>query len=135
MDFELKKMSRSFYIEDNEPIPAIKYAESQPVGFSLITNESDLRALYIKQYKTRESDGTNYFNDFRVGLMLDIIEGLAKGLGVSVCDLLSANPGGMSGDTARLVELYTPLPEESRNQVMRVVEAESRFQEIASTKI
>ena len=66
-------MSRKFYIENNETIPAIQYVETQPVGFSLVTDENTLKELYVKQYNTRETDGQNYFNDFRADLMLDII--------------------------------------------------------------
>ena len=66
-------MSRKFYIENDEAIPAIQYVETQPTGFSLITDENTLKELYVKKYNTREVDGQNYFNDFRANLMLDII--------------------------------------------------------------
>ena len=66
-------MSRKFYIENDEAIPAIQYVETQPTGFSLITDANTLKELYIKQYNTRATDGQNYFNDFRADLMLDII--------------------------------------------------------------
>jgi len=66
-------MSRKFYIENNEAIPAIQYVETQPTGFSLITDANTLKELYVKQYNTRATDGQNYFNDFRANIMLDII--------------------------------------------------------------
>lgn len=69
-------MSRKFYKEDNENIPAISYANVLPVGFTEITDEVELKRLYIGLYKQREIDGVNYFEDFRAGLMMDILNGV-----------------------------------------------------------
>lgn len=69
-------MSRKFYKEDNEDLPAIIYVEEIQDGFTEITNETELKRLYIGLYKQREIDGLNYFEDFRAGLMMDILSGL-----------------------------------------------------------
>ena len=41
-------MPKKFYKEDNEAIPAILYQDSQPVGFTEITDPLELTDLYIK---------------------------------------------------------------------------------------
>ena len=66
---------RKFYIEDNEALPAVQYVDTQPEGFSLVTDPLQLERLYCTQYKYRANDGATYFNSFRSKLMLDIIGG------------------------------------------------------------
>lgn len=68
-------MARKFYTEDGQDIPAIKYVESQPVGYTLVTDLETLKKLYMRQYSEREIDGRNYFEEFRTDLMMDIING------------------------------------------------------------
>jgi len=75
-------MSRKFYKEEGEQIPAIDYSESQPTGYVLITEESELKRLYIGLYKQRQIDGTNYFEDFRADLIMKIIDGTYTSLEV-----------------------------------------------------
>ncbi len=69
-------MARKFYIEDNEVLPAIKFAENQPTGFTLITNESLIHDLMKTQYVSRSEDGLNYYNNFRTDRYIDIINGV-----------------------------------------------------------
>jgi hypothetical protein len=69
-------MARSFYKENNEVLAAIEFVETQPEGFTLITDESELKRLYISLYKQREIDGINYFEDFRAKIMLNVINGI-----------------------------------------------------------
>jgi len=66
---------RKFYKEDNESIPAIVYELSNPSGFTEITDNAELKSLYIGLYRQREIDGLNYFEDFRANLIMDIISG------------------------------------------------------------
>lgn len=66
-------MSRSFYKENGQAIPAIQYADSLPVGYTLISDVTELRECYISQYRKRELDGHNWFEEFRADLMMDII--------------------------------------------------------------
>ena len=51
---------KKFYKEDNEAIPAIKYADAQPVGFTEITDENEISLLYLKQNKKLKADGVDY---------------------------------------------------------------------------
>jgi len=51
---------KKFYKEDNESIPAIKYADTQPVGFTEITDEDEISLLYLKQNKKLKADGIDY---------------------------------------------------------------------------
>ena len=61
------------------------------------------------------------------GQQLDIVYGLARGLGVTVSDLLSPAPRGMDADADRLLTLYSLLSPASRAQVLRVAESELRY--------
>lgn len=72
-DKKIKRMARKFYRENNEQIPAIVYELSQPVGFTEITDEVELKRLYINLYQQRKVDGLDYFDSFRADLMMDII--------------------------------------------------------------
>ncbi len=66
---------RKFYKEDNESIPAIVYELTKPIGYTEITDNSELKILYIGLYKQREIDGINYFEDFRADLIMKIMDG------------------------------------------------------------
>ena len=68
-------MPRKFYKEENEPIPAIKFELSKPVGFSEITDPQEIKILYIKQYQTRILDGQNYGQNFTAELYIKVIGG------------------------------------------------------------
>ena len=68
-------MPRKFYKEDNEIIPAIVYELTTPSGFTEITDNEELKRLYIGLYKQREIDGSSYFEDFRADLIMGIIAG------------------------------------------------------------
>ena len=68
-------MARQFYKEDGEAIPAIKFEDSQPAGYTLITDTTELRKLYIEKYAEREYWGKHWFEEFRADLMMDIITG------------------------------------------------------------
>jgi hypothetical protein len=68
-------MARAFYKEDGEAIPAIQYVDEQPVGYTLITDTTELRRCYMSQYHQRELDGRDWFEEFRADLMMDIIAG------------------------------------------------------------
>lgn len=69
-------MSKKFYKEDNEAIPAILYEDSQPLGFTEITDPLELKDLYIKKYKQQKKDGEDYYLKFQASLYLDVINGV-----------------------------------------------------------
>jgi len=68
-------MARNFYSEDAPGGHAIQYVETQPAEFTLITDQAELKRLYIGVYRQRESDGSDYFEDFRANLMMNILDG------------------------------------------------------------
>ena len=68
-------MARSFYKEDNQTIPAIVYELTQPSGYTQITDNEELKRLYIGLYNQRGQDGVDYFDDFRANIMMNIIAG------------------------------------------------------------
>ena len=67
---------RKFYKEDNEPIPAIKFELSQPVGFTEITNQAEIKELYLRQYQYRILDGQEYVQDFTANTYIKVINGI-----------------------------------------------------------
>lgn len=69
-------MARKFYKEDNEAIPAIKFAVSNPEGFTLITDPAQIKVLYVKQYQTRISDGSSTVRNFTADLYIDTLNGV-----------------------------------------------------------
>ena len=59
-------MEKKFYKEDNEPIPSIVYSETQPVGFSEITDQAKLSELYLKLNNNMKQLGRDYVSSFKV---------------------------------------------------------------------
>ena len=67
---------RKFYKEDNEPIPAIKFELSQPVGFTEITDQAEIKELYLRQYQYRILDCQEYVQDFTANTYIKVINGI-----------------------------------------------------------
>ena len=68
-------MARKFYKENNETIPAIKFDNSLPTGFTEITDETEIKRLYKIQYGYRISDGKNFVLDFSTDKYVDVLNG------------------------------------------------------------
>ena len=68
-------MARKFYKENNETIPAIKFDNSLPTGFTEITDETEIKRLYKIQYGYRISDGKNFVLDFTTDKYVDVLNG------------------------------------------------------------
>ncbi len=66
---------KKYYIEDNEALPAIQYCETQPEGYTEITDADTLLHLTIKDYLVKEKDGHEFYNTFRSRLLLEIKAG------------------------------------------------------------
>jgi len=62
-----------FYKEDNEAIPAILFQNTVPAGFTEVTDEAELKDLYIEKYKQQQIDGEDYYSDFQASLYLDVL--------------------------------------------------------------
>ena len=69
-------MPRKFYKEDNEAIPAIKFELSQPVVFTEITDQAEIKELYLRQYQYRILDGQEYVQDFTADTYIKVINGI-----------------------------------------------------------
>ena len=69
-------MSRNFYKEDNEAIPAIKFELTAPVGFTEITDPAEIKQLYLLQYQTRINDGKYFVLDFTADMYINVINGI-----------------------------------------------------------
>ncbi len=59
-------MAKKFYREDDPNGRAVKYAEIQPIGFSEITDQTELNSLYLKRDKKLKKDGLSYVAEFKV---------------------------------------------------------------------
>lgn len=66
-------MSRKFYKENNEAIPAIKFELSAPAGFTEITEPAEIKQLYLLQYQTRISDGKFFVLDFTADIYISVL--------------------------------------------------------------
>ncbi len=63
---------RKFYQENNEEIPAIKFQESQPTGYSLVVDPVQLENLHAERYEQNREAGIDYYNHFQAKLYIDI---------------------------------------------------------------
>jgi len=66
-------MPRKFFKEDNQTIPAIAFEFVQPVGFSEITDEAEIKRLYVIEYNKRKADGQQFVIDFTADLYIDVL--------------------------------------------------------------
>lgn len=69
-------MSRKFYKENNEPIPAIKFELSAPAGFTEITEPAEIKQLYLLQYQTRINDGKFFVLEFTADMYINVLNGV-----------------------------------------------------------
>jgi hypothetical protein len=69
-------MPRKFYKEDGEQIPAIVFELDAPVGFTEITEQEEIKTLYILQYQYRIADGKKFVLDFTADVYIDVLNGL-----------------------------------------------------------
>ena len=69
-------MARKFYKEENELIPAIKFALTTPVGFTEITDVEEIKKLYLNKYINRIEGGKKYVLDFIVNIYIEILNGV-----------------------------------------------------------
>jgi hypothetical protein len=67
---------RKFYKENNEVRPAVKFAESLPVGFTEITDIEEVKTLYILQYTYRINDGQNFVLDYTANMYINVVNGV-----------------------------------------------------------
>ena len=66
-------MSRKFYKEENEELPAVKFELSAPVGFTEITDPAEIKELYLIQYQERISDGSNFVLNFTADMYINVL--------------------------------------------------------------
>ena len=75
-------MSKKYYIEDDQSIPAIIFADSQPLGYSLITDYEERLTLHSNRYKNNENEGVDYFHIFQAKMYINIVDGIYTALEV-----------------------------------------------------
>jgi len=69
-------MPRKFYKENDEQIPAIVFELDAPVGFTEITEQEEIKTLYILQYQYRIEDGKSYVLDFTTDVYINVLNGV-----------------------------------------------------------
>jgi hypothetical protein len=69
-------MAKKFYIEDNIDIPAIAFADVQPIGYSLVTDYEERKRLHTNRYKMNEQYGILYFHQFQAKMYINIVDGI-----------------------------------------------------------
>lgn len=69
-------MARKFYKEDGENIPAIVFENAAPVGFTEITDATEIKRLYVIEYNNRKIDGEQFVVDFTADRYIDVIGGV-----------------------------------------------------------
>jgi hypothetical protein len=69
-------MPRKFYKENGEQIPAIVFELDAPVGFTEITEQDEIKTLYILQYQYRIQDGQKFVLDFTADVYIDVLNGV-----------------------------------------------------------
>ncbi len=69
-------MPRKFYKEDGEQIPAIVFELDAPVGFTEITEQEEIKTLYILQYQYRIADGKKFVLDFTADVYINVLNGV-----------------------------------------------------------
>jgi len=75
-------MSRKFYKENIEILPAIIFELSAPVGFTEITDPAEIKQLYLLKYQTRINDGKSFVLDFTADMYINVINGVYTSLQV-----------------------------------------------------
>ena len=66
-------MARKFYKQDSST--SVAFELTQPVGYTEITDTTELKRLYKIQYGYRISDGKEYVLDFTADRYLDVLDG------------------------------------------------------------
>jgi len=69
-------MPRKFYKENGEQIPAIVFELESPVGFTEITEQEEIKELYILQYQYRIADGKSYVINFTTDVYINVLNGV-----------------------------------------------------------
>ena len=66
-------MSSKFFKEDIEILPAVVFELSAPVGFTEITEEAEIKQLYLQQYLYRISAGEKFVLNFTADMYINVL--------------------------------------------------------------
>jgi hypothetical protein len=69
-------MSRKFFKEDIEILPAVVFELSAPVGFTEITDPAEIKQLYLLKYQSRINDGKYFVLDFTADMYINVLNGI-----------------------------------------------------------
>lgn len=69
-------MSRKFFKEDIEVLPAVVFELSAPVGFTEITDPAEIKQLYLLKYQSRINDGKYFVLDFTADMYINVLNGI-----------------------------------------------------------
>ena len=66
-------MSRKFFKEDIEVLPAVVFELSAPENFTEITEEAEIKQLYLQQYLYRISAGEKFVLNFTADMYINVL--------------------------------------------------------------
>jgi hypothetical protein len=69
-------MSRKFFKENIEVLPAVVFELSAPVGFTEITDPVEIKQLYLLKYQSRINDGKYFVLDFTADMYINVLNGI-----------------------------------------------------------
>jgi adenosine/AMP kinase len=66
-------MSRKFYKENGELIPAIAFELSAPANFTEVTEAAEIKQLYLQQYLYRITAGESFVLNFTADMYINVL--------------------------------------------------------------
>lgn len=69
-------MSRKFFKEDIEILPAVVFELTAPVGFTEITDPAEIKQLYLLKYQSRINDGKYFVLDFTADMYINVLNAI-----------------------------------------------------------
>lgn len=124
-------MPRKFYKEDGEQIPAIVFELDAPVGFTEITEQEEIKTLYILQYQYRIADGKKFVLDFTADIYIDVLNGIysdieAFQLEAHIKDIYNELNNGLwltAKNTNTNLELLGIYTQELKDEIQAILDA------------
>ena len=124
-------MPRKFYKENDEQIPAIVFELESPVGFTEITEQEEIKTLYILQYQYRIADGKKFVLDFTADVYIDVLNGVysdieAFELEAHIKDLYNELNNGLwltAKNTNSNLEILGIYTQELKDEIQAILDA------------
>ncbi len=124
-------MPRKYYKENGEQIPAIVFELDAPVGFTEITEQEEIKTLYILQYQYRIADGKKFVLDFTADVYINVLNGVysdieAFQLEAHIKDLYNELNNGLwltAKNTNSNLEILGIYTQELKDEIQAILDA------------